>query len=212
MKCVSLLIAIILIQFVQLSAQSVDLKTEVEKRRSAAMKRLSTIAYRRSEVTEDFSSQDGPLEVKYEYTTTFLPPKSSHIIRRITRGTDLYLSEDIYMEGVRYFRKNNDKWEKEAYSGDRFTMNWSVSDAGTAVESKGNIDIGGKKAHLFVITRTTISGGSTDRSVEQLWFGSNGLLLKSTSEGGIGQGTIYRKEVTTYEYNVAGPRIKAPIK
>ncbi len=200
-----------LIQFVQLSAQSVDLKTEVEKRRSVAMNRLSTIAYRQSEVTEDFSSQDGPLDDKYEYTTTFFPPKSSHVIRRETRGTDVYLSEDIYIGGVRYFRKENDKWEKETYSGDRFTMIWSVSDAGTTVESKGEIDLGGKKAHLFVITRTTISGGSTSRSIEQLWFGSNGLLLKSTSEGGIGQGTIFRREVSTYEYNIAGPKIKAPI-
>jgi hypothetical protein len=209
MKYFSFSIAIILIQFLQVSAQSPDIKAKVEKLRSAAMDRLNTVAYRKLQVTEDFSSKNGPLDYRIDYITTFVPPNSSQVRRRETRGTDVYLSEAIYIGRIRYFRKNNDKWKKETYDGERFTINWSLSDPGTEVESKGEVDLGGKKAHLYVIKRFSVEASL--RSVEQLWFGTDGLLLRSVTEGGLGQGTIYRREAITYEYNGVGLRIKAPI-
>ena len=189
-------------------AQTADVAADFERLHKAAVAKLDRVAHREVSITEDFKTKDGILEVKDVRTSLFLPPASRHITRSQTRPDGVYLSEDIFIRKLRYWRVGNGEWKKEIYPGDKFLIRGYGAEVKTTVDLKGEVDLDGNKAQLFVITRTSSYWKLPE--IEHVWFGTTGLLLKSTKEGDLGQGTTYRKELTMYEY-VKNFRIKAPV-
>lgn len=176
----------------------------------SAISRLDRLSYRETRKVEDLISRDGSVERTVDYVILVVPPNSRHTVRRHTDRSGVSQSENIVIGKIRYFRLGDGTWEKEAFLGDRFTM---IPDKGdqVEVEFKREVDLEGKKAEHYFVTRTFGSSPNTRIKIEQVWFSKDGLLLRTIVEGGIGQGTTHRKETTTYEY-VRNLRIRAPIK
>lgn len=211
MKYTLLLLVFVLFCSHGSSAQSDELIKKVEDLHKAAKAKLTKVSHKKMIIAEYRSLKDGTVSLTSEEDITFLIPKRTRIIRRNTRPNETFVSENIFINSVRYFRENGGEWKKEDYRGDNFTALGYGREFKKSVSFEGQEELNGKKASKYRITRTLQGSNPLEQNTEELWFDEKGLLLKSVTEGVIGNGD-FRKKVTTYDYDVRGIKIVAPIK